>query len=267
MNAAAESRYHFAVTATQQAGEVAKRYFPDTCSDEFARFVEWKPDSSPVTVADREAEAFLRKTLLTEFPDDGFLGEESGEATSRSGFVWVIDPIDGTRSFVRGIPLWATLVGLLHEGESVAGVVVEPSLGNIYRAIRGGGAFKNDRRIRVSQVNNLKDSILATCDVNFFNQAGCPQVYFEMARRVQRQRGYGDYFGFVLVAQGSCDAMLDYGVHPWDVAALIPIVQEAGGRFTDWDGAARLDRPDVLASNGRVHDEALAVVRAARSQN
>lgn len=260
MNAEAESRYQFAVRAAQEAGAVALRFFPDTASDEFARQVEHKPDDSPVTVADREAEAYLRKTLLGKYPSDGFLGEETGDQPGGSGFRWVIDPIDGTRSFVRGIPFWATLVGLMYGDECLAGVVVEPSLNNTYRAIRGGGAFKNDKPIRVSRVATLHESILATADINFFDRAGHCDVYLHMATRVQRQRGYGDYFGFVLLAQGSVDAMLDYGVHEWDIAALVPIVREAGGEFTDWEGSLRLDRPDVLATNGRVHSEALRTI-------
>src|SRR5262245_24521493 len=133
MNPEFSSRYEFAVAAAQEAGRVARRFFPDTTSAEFARHVEWKDDNSPVTVADRAAEACLREAIRAKFPSDGFLGEESGELPGTSGFRWIIDPIDGTRSFVRGIPLWATLVGLECRGESIAGVVVEPALGNTYR--------------------------------------------------------------------------------------------------------------------------------------
>ena len=175
-----------------------------------------------------------------------------------------MDPIDGTRSFVRGIPLWTTLVGLEYRNEMIAGVVVEPVFGNTYRAIRGDGAFKNNKRIQVSQVDKLADAILCTCDLNFFATHGKMDQFLNLALTVHRQRGYGDYFGFTLVAQGSAELMLDFGVHSWDIAALIPLIEEAGGTFTDWSGQQNLEQPDALASNGRLHDAAIAVVGGRR---
>jgi histidinol-phosphatase len=261
MNAEWQSRYEFAVAAAQEAGKIALGYFPDTTATDFAKRVEIKPDSSPVTIADREAELHLRSVLLGHFPTDGFLGEEFGEQPGTSGFRWIVDPIDGTRSFVRGIPLWATLVGLEHLGELVAGVVFEPALGNTYRAIRGKGAFKNDRLIRVSTVNRLENAILGTSDFNSFDKAGKVNVFLIVSRCVQRQRGYSDYFGFTLVAQGSIDVMLDYGVHPWDIAAIVPIIEEAGGVFSGWSGAKTVHRPDVIATNGLLHSTALDLLR------
>src|SRR5579884_3713811 len=145
-----KARYELAVTAAEEAGRIARGHFPDIAISEFARQVEWKPDQSPVTIADRQAEEYLRSTLLGKFPLDGFLGEESGDQPGSSGFRWIIDPVDGTRSFVRGIPLWATLVGLEYRDEPIAGVAVLPVLGHTYRALRGDGAFRNDHRIRVS---------------------------------------------------------------------------------------------------------------------
>jgi histidinol-phosphatase len=257
MNAEWQSRYDLAVTVAQQAAKMALRFFPDTLSANFARHVDSKPDASPVTNADREAELHLRSSLLGRFGNDGFLGEEFGEIIGSSGFRWIVDPIDGTRSFVRGIPLWATLVGLEYRDEMIAGVIVEPVFGNTYRALRGDGSYKNDKRIHISNVDLLKNAILGTSDFNSFDQAGHADIYEEMSRQVQKQRGYGDYFGFVLVAQGSIEMMLDYGVHPWDVAAIIPIIEEAGGIMTAWDGKMPLNRPDVLASNGLLHSAAL----------
>src|SRR5207253_1373809 len=139
----------------QQAGQLALQYFPQENLAAFASKVEWKQDNSPVTIADREAEALLRQTLLTAFPNDGFLGEESGDKPGSSGFRWIIDPIDGTRSFVRGIPIWATLVGLEYKGELIAGVTYLPALQETYRALRGDGAFRGDRPIHVSRVSQL----------------------------------------------------------------------------------------------------------------
>jgi histidinol-phosphatase len=260
MNPEYSARYEVAVRAAEEAGRVARQYFPDATAAEFARQVELKADNSPVTIADRSAEKLLRKTILGAFPGDGFLGEEFGDTPGTSGFHWVVDPIDGTRSFVRGIPLWATLVAMEHRGERVAGVVVEPVLGNTYRALRGDGAYKNDRRIHASTLNQLSDALLCTCDFNFFDQANRVASYLALAKQVHRQRGYGDYFGFVLVAQGSADVMLDYGVKVWDIAAVVPIVEEAGGRLTDWAGQAFKAGPDAVASNGMLHDAVLTVL-------
>lgn len=264
MNADWKNRYEVAIESAQNAAMIARQYFPDTTATEFARMVEWKVDNSPVTIADRAAEQSLRDDLLHRFPNDGFVGEEFGENVGSSGFRWIVDPIDGTRSFVRGIPLWSTLVGLAYRKELIAGVVIEPMLGNTYRAIRGDGAFKNDQRIQVSKVDKLADAILCTCDLNFFYDNDKLDQFLTLAKQVHRQRGYGDYFGFTLVAQGSADLMLDFGVHSWDIAAIIPLIEEAGGKFTDWTGSQNLDHPDALASNGRLHDVVLEIVGGER---
>src|SRR5947209_8599808 len=155
MNPDWRTRYELAVHAAQEAGQVALKYFPDGESAAFASKVEWKEDQSPVTLADREAEALLRTTLLKAFPHDGFLGEEYGDQPGTSGFRWIIDPIDGTRSFVRGVPIWATLVGLEYKGEAIAGIADLPALGQTYRALRGDGAYRGARRLHVSDVADL----------------------------------------------------------------------------------------------------------------
>jgi histidinol-phosphatase len=253
------SRYEVAVTAAQKAGQIALGYFPDGARARLA--VEWKKDTSPVTVADREAEAFLRTTLHGAFPQDGFLGEESGAAPGTSGFRWIIDPVDGTRNFVRGIPIWATLVGLEYRDEQIAGIVHVPVWGQTFRALRGDGAFRDDCPIHVSDVASFDNASLFYSSISWFSKPGCRDAFLDLVGRVQRQRGFGDFYGFVLVAQGSGELMIEHGVHAWDVAALKPLVEEAGGRFTDWDGNPTIHRPDVLASNGRFHDETLSVLR------
>jgi histidinol-phosphatase len=255
MNPEWRARYEVAVEAAQKAGQLALRYF-----DAGTAAVEWKQDHSPVTVADREAEALLRTTLLDKFPGDSFLGEESGDTPGSSGFRWIIDPIDGTRSFVRGVPLWATLVGLEHRGEQVAGVAVVPALGHTYRGLRGDGAYRNERRIRVSDVATLAEAHLFYSSITWFTKAGCEENFLRLVHRTQRQRGFGDFYGFVLVAQGSGELMIEQGCHAWDLSALQVIVAEAGGRMTAWDGRPDILRPDVIASNGRLHDAALAVL-------
>lgn len=261
MNPDWRARYEIAIEAARQAGQLALRYF----AGDFV--VEWKEDVSPVTVADREAESLLRTRLLGAFPGDGFLGEEHGELPGSSGYRWIIDPVDGTRNFVRGIPLWGTLVGLEYRGEPIAGVVDVPALGQTYRALRGEGAWRDDRRLRVSEVGELGQSTIFYTSLSWFERAGRRDVFLDLANRVQTQRGYGDFYGHVLVAQGSGELMVEHGVHIWDVAAIQPIVEEAGGRFTDWDGTPNIHRPDVLASNGRLHDEALRILRREQPQS
>jgi histidinol-phosphatase len=257
VNSEWKARYEVAIDAARQAGALALRYY------EAGIDVEWKQDQSPVTVADREAEALLRRLLIGKFAGDGFLGEESGDTPGTTGFRWIIDPIDGTRSFVRGVPLWGTLVGLEHNGEQIAGVVEVPALGHSYRALRGDGAFRGPRRIHVSDISTLKDAHLFYSSISWFVKAGREKEFLELARRTQRQRGFGDFYGFVLVAQGSGELMIEHGVHPWDMAALKPILEEAGGRLTDWNKQPTIYRPDVIASNSRLHDEALRVLRGA----
>jgi histidinol-phosphatase len=257
MNADWRTRYDLAIAAAQKAGDLARTYYETT----FA--VEHKADKSPVTIADKQAEELIRSAVAKAFPGDGFLGEEFGDQPGTSGFRWVIDPIDGTKSFIRHVPIWATLIGLEYKGEQIGGVAYVPVLGMTYRALRGGGAYVNERPIRVSAVGTLAESMLCYSSVGWFTRAGREQTFLDLYRRTARQRGFGDFYGFVLVAEGAADVMLEHGVNPWDVAATKAIVEEAGGRFTDWDDNPTVHRPDVLATNGKVHAEALALLRQA----
>jgi histidinol-phosphatase len=255
MNPAWRARDEAAVDATTKAAQLALRYFDIDAA------VQWKQDDSPVTVADREAERLLRDTFLSAFPHDGFLGEESGEHLGTSGFRWIVDPVDGTRSFFRGIPVWGTLVGLEYHGEQIAGVVAAPALGHTWRALRGDGAYRDERRIRVSKIDSLGQATLFYTNLKWFERSGKSNDFLRLATMTQNQRGCGDFWGHVLVAQGSGEMMVEHGVHAWDVAALKPLIEEAGGRFSNWDGGADIHRPDVVISNGKVHEEVLAVLR------
>lgn len=254
MNADWKTRYEIAVSAAEEAGRLALRYFDTDLA------IEWKEDASPVTKADREAEVLLRSIISKHFPNDGFLGEEYGDQPGTSGYRWVLDPIDGTRSYMRGIPLWATLVGLEYRDEQIAGVAVAPALGQTYRAMRGAGAYRGERRLSVSTVSTLADASLFYSSISWFVKAGCQDTFLQLAAQTQRQRGYGDFYGFVLVAQGSGELMFEHGCHAWDLAALKVIVEEAGGRFTDWQGQPNIHRPDVIASNGLLHDRVLKML-------
>jgi len=254
MNADWRNRYEVALDAAFQAGQFALQHFDRDVT------VQWKPDRSPVTVADQGAEELLRTMLLGKFPGDGFLGEESGAVASTSGFRWIIDPIDGTRSFVRGVPIWATLVGLEYKGEAIAGVAYLPAMNQTYRALRGDGAFRDHRRLQVSKVDKLTEAHVYYSSITWFTKAGCERQFLALVKQTERQRGFGDFYGFVMVAQGAGELMVEHGVHAWDLGGLVPIIEEAGGRITAWDGRYNIDRPDVIASNGLLHAAALAIL-------
>jgi histidinol-phosphatase len=249
-----KARYEVAVEGAEDAGKLALSHF------DCGVLVEWKADESPVTVADRQAETYLRQLIRKHFPNDSLLGEEHGEEVGSSGYRWIIDPIDGTRSFVRGIPLWGTLIGVEFQNELIAGVARVPPLGMTYRALRGDGAFRDNRRIHVSAIDDLSQAQLFYSGINWFQESGCIGSFLELAGATQRQRGFGDFYGFMLVAQGSGEIMVDHGVHAWDIAALKPIVEEAGGQFSTWSGRFDLYAADVIASNGKLHSRAIEVM-------
>jgi histidinol-phosphatase len=261
MNREWQARYDLMIGAAREAGRIALTYYPDLKAADFTAQVIWKADNSPVTVADREAEAQLRKTLLDAFPSDGFLGEESGDLAGTSGYRWIVDPIDGTRNFVRGVPHWATLVGVEFDGTPIAGVAYEPVIDRTWRALQGTGTFRDDQRVHVSRIDRLDQSVMFYSSLSWFVKAGREKQFLKLVARTQRQRGFGDYYGHLLVAQGAGDFMVEHGVHAWDVAALKVIVEEAGGRFTDWNGKPTIHTPDCVASNGLLHDAVLAILR------
>ena len=254
MNPAWRTRYELAMEAARKAGDLARGFYETTFD------VEKKADNSPVTIADKQAEQLIRQMVTQHFPDDGFLGEEFGDQPGASGFRWVIDPIDGTRSFVRHIPIWATLIGLEYRGEQIGGIAYIPVFDQMYRALRGDGAYVNDRRIQVSKEDKLSESLMCYSSIRWFQGAGREKTFLELVSKTQRQRGFGDFYGFVLVAEGAADLMLEHGVHEWDVSALKAIVEEAGGTFTDWKGTPTTATPDVLATNGKLHAATLAIL-------
>ncbi len=242
-----KDRYHAALAAVEKASRSAWKHFIQGVA------VETKSDATPVTVADREAESLLRDHLGKLFPNDGFLGEEFGDQLGTSGYRWIADPIDGTRNFVRGVPLWGTLLGLEYKGDLVAGVCACPGTGQTWHAMSGGGAWLGEKKITVSDFAELKKSHIYYSSISYFDKNGKAHAFLDLVRETERQRGFGDYFGFMLVAQGAGEAMIDHGVHAWDVAACKPIIDEAGGKMTNWDGGWDLFKPDVIASNGVLH--------------
>ena len=210
--------------------------------------VETKPDRTPVTEADRAVEEAIRERLAVERPDDGMLGEEFG-VTGGGSRRWIVDPIDGTRNYSRGIPVWATLIALEEDGAIRLGVVSAPALGRRWWAERGAGAFANGDPIHVSRVAAVEDAVLC-----FALEQPLPAI----AQRCWHPRAYGDFWAHMLVAEGAVDGAIDaVGVKVWDLAALQPIVEEAGGRFSDRDGIARVDGLSAISSNGLLHEALL----------
>jgi histidinol-phosphatase len=207
--------------------------------------VETKSDLTPVTDADRAVELELRRLLAEARPDDAILGEEQGETAGAGARRWVLDPIDGTRNFTRGIPVWGTLIALEEAGEVQVGVVSAPALGRRWWAERGGGAFANGEHMRVSRVDRIEDAIFSFA----FDQR-----LTEIGSRAWHVRGFGDFWAHMLVAEGAVDAAVDeFGVSMWDLAAVQVIVEEAGGRSSDVAGDRRLDAGTAVTSNGLLH--------------
>jgi histidinol-phosphatase len=224
--------------------------------------VETKPDLTPVSEADRAVEHEVRARLAADRPDDAILGEELGETGSGAARRWIIDPIDGTKSYVRGVPAWATLLALEVDGEMVVGVVSAPALGRRWWAARGQGAFADGDRIHVSEVHALEDAHVCAPNEREFEPRGLGDAWREIARQSWRPVGFADFWGHMLVAEGAADAMIEPVLALWDVAALRPIVEEAGGRLSDLTGTGWADEAPCVTSNGALHDEILSILNA-----
>jgi histidinol-phosphatase len=227
--------------------------------------VETKPDLTPVSEADRAVEQLLRKRIAEERPAHAVLGEEFGTgdgpaATTR----WIVDPIDGTKNYVRGIPVYATLIALERDGALSIGVASAPALGRRWWAARGAGAFADGVALRVSRVTRLEDAQLGHSSVSSWADHGLTERFLELERRCWRGRGFGDFWTHMMVAEGACDVAAEPEVSLWDVAAVQVIVEEAGGRFTNLAGLPRADGGSAVSSNGLLHDEVLGILDAAR---
>ena len=266
-----EKRLAVALEATREAGRVTLDWFQST-----ELSVELKADQSPVTAADVAAETLLRDRLLTAFPDDGFLGEETGSQQGSSGYEWVVDPIDGTKSFIRGVPLYATLVGCRRDGEGQLGVILIPALDELAYAAKGGGAWYQQGAAspvpaQVSATRQLRDSLICSSDFRDFRRrppsldaaAAGGQVRLDLENACGVVRTWGDAYGYLLVATGRAEVMADPMLNAWDAAAVAVVVTEAGGRFSDWTGCPTMDAGDGVASNGLVHEAVLAALSPA----
>ena len=226
---------------------------------------ERKPDRTPVTDADTAVEDALRAVLATERPEDAVAGEERGGTAGETGRSWLIDPIDGTKNFLRGVPVWATLIALIEDGVPVVGMASAPLLGRRWWAAKGDGAWLRDlagtRAIGVSKVSAMEDAYLTTTDLGSWVKYHSREKYLGLTDACWETRAFGDFWSHCLVAEGSMDIAAEAIVNPWDVAFAQVLVTEAGGRFSDLSGAARYDGGSALSTNGLLHDETLALLK------
>jgi histidinol-phosphatase len=245
----------FAHQIAWQAGKITLRYFQSDLA------VERKADASPVTVADRKAEACLRAAITARYPDHAILGEEEGlSGGAGATYRWILDPIDGTKTFVRGVPLYGVMVGLLREGQPVAGVVNMPALGEIVYAAQGQGCWWNGRPCRVSTVTSLAESLVVATIAHGYERYGKDEPLRRILEAAGLFRTWGDCYGHLLVASGRAEVALDPIMSVWDAAALLPILSEAGGSFSDWQGNATVEGGEGISTNGLVRDELLRCI-------
>ena len=226
--------------------------------------VRAKADATLVTQADTEVETHIRERVADAFPDHGVLGEEFGSDAGAGGTRWIVDPIDGTHNLVRGIPVFGTLLAVEEDGELVVAAVSAPAMARRWSAVRGGGAVARDhlgeRPIHVSTIDRLEDAQLLTSGLGPMQAAGFGAAIARLTTHAWRDRGFGDFWGYMLVAEGAAEVMLEIGPTLWDLAAPSLIVEEAGGRLTDFAGTRSNAGPQVLASNGRMHDAIVAAL-------
>jgi histidinol-phosphatase len=266
-----DGRMRLAVELAEQAGRQTLEMFGGEGLQ-----VERKKDRSPVTEADRRAERLIRERLQASFPEDTILGEEYGLIEGSSPYRWVVDPIDGTKSFISGVPLYCTLVGLMRSsptaggagqgGESLAGVIYLPALDELVVAAHGLGCWHRTgqaplRATRVSSVNRLDNGLFVTSEVKSFGDRSAADAYQRLEQAAYISRSWGDGYGYLLVATGRAEVMVDPIANPWDLAAVQPIIEEAGGTFSSWNGQPTVTAGDAVGSNGHVHQEVLELLK------
>jgi histidinol-phosphatase len=263
---AISERLQLAIAIAQEAGDVTLRHFRRHDLQ-----VERKADKTPVTIADRAAEELLRKRIAERFPDDAIIGEEFGATHGSSGYQWALDPIDGTKSFVHGVPLYTTLVAVLRDQQPLLGVIHAPAAAETVYASAGGGCWyvsekgAQPRPARASTVPRLAEGLLLTTEIRSFAEGrtrNAMDVFQQLERAARLTRTWGDGYGYLMVATGRAEVMVDPELDLWDLAALQPVIEEAGGTFCDWQGRATVHSRDAIATNGVVTEEVLAITRA-----
>ena len=241
-----------ALDAVSKAETVIMEYYSEDIASEL------KADGTPVTIADTEAERIIIETITNEFPDHGFLGEESGDTRSASPYVWIIDPIDGTKNYVRHIPLFGTQIALMKAEELILGVSNIPGMSELLYAEKGHGAFMNDERINVTEVSQIADAMICHGGMDTFGERGILENLCNLAINAARTRSFGDCYMYHLLASGRVDAVIEAAISIWDIAALTVIVKEAGGRVTDLQGEPiGVNTDSILATNGFLHQQIL----------
>lgn len=244
----------FIVELAEKSGDFIRPFFgrPDLA-------VETKSDASPVTQADRGAEELLRTLIAKKFPAHGIVGEEFGSEKAGAEFVWVLDPIDGTKSFISGVPLWGTLIALMHRGQPVLGAIHQPVLRQLMLG-DGSTTTLNGRPVRVRPCGKIEDATLLTSDPINPPKYQDGKKFSALAERAKLVRTWGDCYGYLLVAGGWADAMLDPIMNPWDIAALVPVIRGAGGVITDWRGGNPVTANSIVAASPELHAKIIAVL-------
>ncbi|MGQ9575641.1 MAG: histidinol-phosphatase [Thermoguttaceae bacterium] len=253
-------RLELALQAGREAGLITLEYFRRGGLE-----IQRKADDSPVTIADRRAEEHLRRRIAEAFPEDAILGEELPERPGSSGLRWILDPIDGTKSFIHGVPLYSTLIGIEHEGCPVAGAILIPALDECVYAVQGDAAWYRSgdqppRRACVSSCPRLAEGLFLTSEIVNFDTLGRREVYWRLQAASRLARTWGDGYGYLMVATGRAELMVDPIMNLWDAAAIQPIIQQAGGTFTDWQGRPTIYSGQGVATNGHIHQEVLAIL-------
>ena len=252
MNSETSALLDFALDAAWQAGCVTLGYYQADIA------VQRKDDNTPLTIADQQAEQKLREMITQQWPDHGIIGEEYGRTETNSKYTWVLDPIDGTKSFVSGVPLYANLLALLDGEKALIGIANFPALNEMVYAVRGEGCFWNGRRCHVSDVTEMKDAVLLTSGLHYF---GAKQgAWDRLLKASYIQRTWGDAYGYALVATGRAEIMADPAMYLWDSAPLQVIIEEAGGTFTDWKGNATIHNAESIATNGKLFDQIMEII-------
>ena len=239
--------HEFALDLAWRAGKTTLAHFQSATS------VEYKHDASPVTIADRNAERLLRQRIEEFFPQDGIVGEEFGETRPDAPRRWILDPIDGTRTFIHGVPLYGTLIGIEENGQPLVGVIHMPALSETVSAVMGEGCWWNGRRARVSPTALLAEALVLTTDAEAMERYH-PGVWNRVSSAVQKCRTWGDCYGYALVATGRAEAMFDARMAVWDAAAVLPVIHEAGGIATDLRGRVTHTGGDLMATNAALAD-------------
>ncbi|MFN0195510.1 MAG: histidinol-phosphatase [Planctomycetaceae bacterium] len=255
-----QHRLDFALRASAEAEALILRHYQDAFLS-----VDWKADRTPVTAADRGAEELLRDRLSREFPQDGILGEEFGETASKNGCRWILDPVDGTKSFMHGVPLFGTLIALEVDKECQIGICRFPALREIVYAANGLGAWwqmsnGTTRPAKVSTVDQLSHALMCVTTFTRWDQLGSQPAFEELMNRTRLARGWGDCYGYALVATGRAEIMVDPILNPWDAAPMIPIMKEAGGAWLDWRGEPSINSGQGFAVNSALKDQVLDIL-------